>query len=150
MTNNENYDLFLGRFKEVLRRNSLKYTKQREIILEAIYNSEEHFTPESLYGEIGAKHSDSKIGIATIYRTLSLLEKEEMVTSISFGANGKKYEAGTKDHHDHMICDLCGKIIEFFDEEIEELQDKVAKNHSFKITDHVMQIHGICSQCQEK
>ena len=72
-----------------------------------------------------------------------------MVTSISFGANGKKYEAGTKDHHDHMICDSCGKIIEFCDEVIEELQEKVALKHQFKIIDHVMQIHGICKECQD-
>jgi len=144
----ESYESFLEKFKEILRKNGLKYTKQRESILCMIYESNDHFTPESLYQEISQRFSDQKIGIATIYRTLSLLEKESMVTSISFGVNGKKYEAGTKAHHDHMICTECGKIIEFCNEEIEALQHMVAEKNGFKITDHMMQMYGICDTCQ--
>lgn len=143
------YEEYLERFQELLRKNGLKYTKQREVILDAIYHSTGHFTPESLHKQI-QEVSDEKIGIATIYRTLSLLESEGLVTSISFGVNGKKYEFGEKEHHDHMICDSCGTIIEFMDEEIERLQEKVAKAHHFKTTNHIMQIHGICSTCQSK
>jgi len=143
------YDSYLEQFKEVLRKNGLKNTKQREIILDAIYHSKEHFTPETLHKMLQETHEE-KIGIATVYRTLSLLEGEGMVTSLSFGVNGKKYELGEKEHHDHMICDECGKIIEFYDEEIEKLQDKVAKLNDFKTTNHIMQIHGICRECQKK
>ncbi len=143
------YETYLDQFKEVLRKNNLKYTKQRETILDAIYHYDTHFSPESLHKKI-QELSEEKIGIATVYRTLSLLEHEGMVTSISFGVNGKKYEFGEKEHHDHMICDQCGTIIEFHDEQIEKLQEKVAKSHNFKTTDHIMQIHGICAECQAK
>ena len=70
-----------------------------------------------------------------------------MVTSLSFGAQGKKYELGAKEHHDHMICTQCGNITEFVDEDIEKRQDLIAKELGFKISDHSMQIYGTCSKC---
>jgi len=143
------YDGYLERFKELLKKNSLKFTKQREIILDTIFHSKGHFTPETLHKNI-QQSCKEKIGIATIYRTLSLLENENMVTSISFGVNGKMYEFGEKQHHDHMICDECGKIIEFCDEDIERLQERVAKLNNFRTISHIMQIHGICEECQKK
>ena len=144
------YDKLLQEFKELLKRNGLKYTSQREIILKTIYDNSEHLTPEVLNKIIQEEYPDIKIGIATVYRTLSLLESEEMVTSLSFGAQGKKYELGKKQHHDHMICTQCETIIEFVDDEIERLQDEIASNHNFKITTHSMQIYGICGACQAK
>ena len=142
------YESLLQEFKELLKRNGLKYTNQREIILQTLYNNSEHLSPELLHDIIQKNYPDLKIGIATVYRTLSLLEESELVTSISFGAQGKKYELDTKHHHDHMICTACGKIIEFVNDEIEHLQNEVARTHNFKITDHIMQIHGICQECQ--
>ncbi len=144
------YDKLLEEFKELLKRNNLKYTKQREIILESLYSNDEHLTPELLHDLIQDKFPDIKIGIATVYRTLSLLEESKMVTSLSFGAQGKKYELDTKEHHDHMICTSCGTIIEFVDHDIERLQEEVAKKNNFKITTHSMQIYGLCQACQAK
>jgi len=144
------YAELLDSFRNILKQNGLKFTIQREVILETLYNSHEHLTPESLHRLIQAKHPDLKIGIATIYRTLSLLEDAEIVTSLSFGVQGKKYELGAKEHHDHMICIKCGNITEFVDEEIEKKQEKIAKAFNFKMTDHSMQIYGICEKCQNK
>ncbi len=96
------------------------------------------------------KYSELKIGIATVYRTLSLLEDSKMVTSLSFGAQGKKYELGAKEHHDHLICTRCGAITEFVDEHIEERQHKIADELGFKMQDHSMQIYGICKNCQKE
>ena len=73
-----------------------------------------------------------------------------MVTSLSFGAQGKKYELGAKDHHDHMICTECGEITEFVDAQIEERQHSIADSLGFKMTDHSMQIYGICEKCQNQ
>ena len=81
---------------------------------------------------------------------MSRLEESDMVTSLSFGAQGKKYELGAKDHHDHMICTECGDIMEFVDDEIEKRQELIAKEFGFKINDHSMQIYGICKNCQNK
>jgi Fur family ferric uptake transcriptional regulator len=144
------YDKLLANFKALLKKNGLKFTIQREVILETLYNSDEHLTPEALHQLIQKKHPDLKTGIATIYRTLSLLEESDMVTSLSFGAQGKKYELGAKEHHDHMICTQCGDIYEFVDEQIEERQHKIAEELGFKMTDHSMQIYGICKKCQSK
>lgn len=144
------YNELLENFKILLKENSLKFTIQREVILECLYNSDEHLTPESLHLLIKEKFPDLKTGIATIYRTLSLLEESNMVTSLSFGAQGKKYELGAKEHHDHMICTACGDIIEFVDEAIEKRQHKIADEFGFTMSDHSMQIYGICKNCNTK
>ena len=142
------YEQLLNNFKTLLKNNSLKFTIQREVILETLYKSDEHLTPESLHHLIQNNFPDLKTGIATVYRTLALLEESNMVTSLSFGAQGKKYELGAKEHHDHMICTSCGNITEFVDEEIENRQDSIAAELGFKISDHSMQIYGICKNCQ--
>lgn len=144
------YDKLLNDFKQLLKENGLKFTIQREVILEMLYNSDEHLTPEALHHLIQEKHPELNTGIATVYRTLSLLEDSEMVTSLSFGAQGKKYELGAKDHHDHIICTKCGNITEFVDDEIEKRQNAIAQDLGFIIQDHSMQIYGICSSCQSK
>jgi len=144
------YQQLLGDFKELLKKNSLKFTIQREVILETLYSSNEHLTPESLHQLIQKKHPNLNTGIATIYRTLALLEESNVVTSLSFGAQGKKYELGAKHHHDHLICTECGNITEFVDEEIEKKQHLITQELGFKMSDHSMQIYGICQKCQQK
>jgi Fur family ferric uptake transcriptional regulator len=144
------YTKLLSDFKQLLKANGLKFTIQREVILEMLYNSDEHLTPEGLHHLIQEKHPDLNTGIATVYRTLSLLEDSAMVTSLSFGAQGKKYELGAKDHHDHIICTECGSISEFVDEEIELKQKKIAEKLGFQMQEHSMQIYGICKECQNK
>jgi len=143
------YDVLLEEFKSLLKKNGEKFTIQREVILETLYNSDEHLTPEALHQLIQKQRPELKTGIATIYRTLSRLEDSEMVTSLSFGAQGKKYELGAKDHHDHMICTNCGDITEFVDEEIEKRQELIAEKFGFMIKDHSMQIYGLCKNCQD-
>ncbi len=142
------YTQLLSDFKILLKKNSLKFTIQREVILETLYKSDKHLTPESLHHLIKENFPELKTGIATVYRTLALLEDSDMVTSLSFGAQGKKYELGAKEHHDHMICTTCGDITEFVDEEIENRQDSIAHELGFEISDHSMQIYGICKNCK--
>lgn len=144
------YNKLLSDFKQLLKANGLKFTIQREVILEMLYNSDEHLTPEGLHHLIQQKHPELNTGIATVYRTLSLLEDSDMVTSLSFGAQGKKYELGAKDHHDHIICTQCGNITEFVDEEIELRQKKITDALGFVMKEHSMQIYGTCKNCQEK
>jgi len=143
------YEQLLSDFKSLLKKNNLKFTIQREVILDTLYNSDEHLTPEILHHLIQEKHPTLKTGIATVYRTLALLEDSQMVTSLSFGAQGKKYELGAKEHHDHLICTECGTITEFVDEEIEKRQHDITDELGFKMSDHSMQIYGICKKCQK-
>ena len=144
------YTQLLQNFKELLKKNNLKFTTQRELILQTLYNSKGHLTPEALHQLIQKQHPNLKTGIATVYRTLSLLEDSNVVTSLSFGAQGKKYELGAKKHHDHLICTECGEITEFVDEEIEKRQHIITEELGFKMQDHSMQIYGICTKCQNK
>jgi len=144
------YEQLLIDFKALLKKNTLKFTIQREIILETLYNSDEHLTPEVLHHLIQEKHPELKTGIATVYRTLALLEESNMVTSLSFGAQGKKYELGAKEHHDHLICTECGQITEFVDDAIEKRQHAITDELGFLMKDHSMQIYGICTNCQNK
>lgn len=149
-TKNIEYSVLLDKFKQILKNNGLKFTKQREFLLRALYNNSEHFTSEKLYLHIKDKDPSLNIGVATVYRTLNLLEEAGMVTSISFGVQGKKFELATKPHHDHMICKNCGKIVEFEDTTIEKRQATIAKEHHFELTGHLMQLYGICPTCNKK
>lgn len=152
MDNLENlsYDELLEKFKVLLKSNNLKFTSQREAILKTLYDNPEHYTPENLYLLIKENYPDSNVGVTTVYRTLNLLEENDIATSISFGSQGKKFELGNKPHHDHLICEKCGKIVEFENDEIEQLQEKIAKLYDFKLTYHLMQLYGICQECQDK
>lgn len=152
MSNIENleFDSILIQFKKLLKESDQKYTQQREILLKTLYNSNIHLTPEQLYFTMREHHPDLNIGIATVYRTLNLLEESGMATSISFGAQGKKFELAVKPHHDHIICKQCGKIVEFEDKTIEKKQIQIAEKNGFILTGHIMQLYGICSSCHEK
>ncbi len=143
------YEKLLEKFKGILKNNSLKFTKQRELILKFLYENEGHYTPEEIYMQLKQEHPEVNIGIATIYRTLTLLEESSIASSISFGVQGKKYELGLKKHHDHLICTSCGEIIEFYDDIIEERQKEIAKQFNFQMTDHTMKIVGLCENCQD-
>ena len=142
------YEKMLEKFKVLLKTNTLKFTKQRELILKFLYENDDHFTPEDIYMLLKKEYPTINIGIATVYRTLTLLEESGIASSISFGAAGKKYELGLKKHHDHLICTTCGEIIEFFDETIEAQQELIAKKFNFQMTDHTMKIVGLCENCQ--
>lgn len=146
---NMEYDVLLEQFKKILKESGLKYTRQREVVLKILYHSDIHYTPEALYLEVKKREPDLNIGIATVYRTLNLLEESEMVTSISFGAAGKKFELANKPHHDHLICKNCGKIVEFENSIVERQQALIAKEHKFKLTGHLMQLYGICETCAQ-
>ncbi|MBV5278347.1 MAG: transcriptional repressor [Campylobacteraceae bacterium] len=151
MNNFENleYNSLLSSFKELLKKNNLKFTKQREVVLKTLYEKNDHFTPEDLYILLKEDYPQLNIGIATVYRTLNLLEESLMATSISFGVAGKKFELANKPHHDHMICKTCGLIIEFQNDKIEQLQLEIAKVNHFKITSHLMQLRGLCKKCSQ-
>jgi len=147
---NLEYSSLLTTFKELLKTNGLKFTRQREVVLKTLYEKNEHFTPEDLYIFLKSTYPELNIGIATVYRTLNLLEESHMVTSISFGVAGKKFELANKPHHDHMICKSCGLIIEFQNDKIEQLQLEIAQANRFTITSHLMQLRGLCEECAKE
>ena len=142
------YDELLLEFRAILKSNKLKFTSQREAILQTLCRHPQHFTSESLSLLVKKNYPKLNIGIATVYRTLSLLEENGLVSSISLGVQGKKFEIANKPHHDHLICESCGEIIEFENPKIEKLQEEVAKENGFLLTNHLMQLYGLCQKCQ--
>lgn len=139
---------FIKELKELVHTKGMKYTEQRAIILEILLMADGHLNADEIHQIVRKKYPQSNIGIATIYRTLSFLEESNLISSISFGIEGKKYESNTKEHHDHLICTSCSAIFEFVDNEIESRQKKIAKEQNFKIQSHSMQIYGLCAKCQ--
>ena len=143
-------DTVLEDLKVVLKDKGMKYTEQRAVILQILLNIDDHLNAEEVHRIVKEKYPDQNIGIATVYRTLNFLEDVNLISSISFGKDGKKYEGNVqREHHDHIICTSCGKIVEFIDESIEKRQEDIASQNGFKITDHTMQIYGICENCQK-
>jgi len=143
------YKTLLHKFKLILKQSGLKFTKQRELIVAELFDADKHLTSEELYQILKSNYPEIKIGIATVYRTLSLLESESFVTTLLSEKDAKKYELSLKEHHDHIICQGCGKIVEFVSQEIEELQNSIANSLGFKVQNHSMQIFGICEDCQK-
>lgn len=139
---------FLDRFESFLHGKNLRLTAQRAEVLRCIYRTHRHVTAEELY-EMLRKKGDRSISRATVYRTLSLLEEGGFVDALSVGRDeGLRYEHTLgHEHHDHMVCDECGKIIEFHSEAIEAQQEAVAAEHGFTITSHRLNIHGVCKAC---
>lgn len=138
----------IEKLKLIIKQKGLKYTRQRELIFETILNCDEHLGAEELYGILVKKYPDEKIGIATVYRALAFLEDEHLISSISLHKDIKKFETNFKDHHDHLICIKCNKIVEFFNQKIEDEQEKIAKNNGFKLLKHTMYLYGICENCE--
>ena len=136
-------DIFLEHIKSA----GLRRTDQRDLILEIFLSTEDHLTSEDLYSIVQKK--DPTVGLTTIYRTLKLLTEAGLAREVRFGDNKTYYEHHyNHEHHDHMICTHCGKVIEFFSPDIEDLQDQMADKFGFRPTHHSLRLWGICAHCQ--
>ncbi|MBC7900552.1 MAG: transcriptional repressor [Saprospiraceae bacterium] len=136
-------------FLEHIQKSGLRSTGQRDLILEIFLRTEEHLTSEDLYWLV--QKEDPSVGHTTVYRTLKLLTEAGLAREVRFGDNKTYYEHHyNHEHHDHMICTECGKVIEFFSQDIESLQDEMADKFGFRPTHHSLRMWGICSECQFK
>ena len=133
--------------KETLQKEGLRCTKQRQEIWNELRSSNEHRDAEEIY--IILRKRGLKISRATVYRTIDVLVKNNLIDKLEFGDGRARFEYNDKHlHHDHLVCTSCGKIIEFHNDEIEELQIKVAKQNKFKLINHSHHLFGICKECQ--
>ena len=98
-----NYEEIIEELKKIVKQKGLKYTEQREIVLSILLHANGHLTAEEVYNQIKKDYPNSNVGIATVYRALSFLEEVELIASLNFGVDGKKYESNIKSHHDHLI-----------------------------------------------
>jgi Fur family ferric uptake transcriptional regulator len=136
-------------FRKYLERRGLKLNSERRALFDEIFGRHEHLEADELLVRLRSKHK--KISRATIYRTLELLVDSGIVGKVRIGEAGYRYErlrAG--DHHDHLICDQCGRVIEFFEPRIEALQDVVAERYGFVLLSHSHQMRGICRSCRPR
>jgi len=135
------------KFHQYLARSGLKATRQRELIARAFFGTPTHISAEALYRRVNGR--DRRIGLVTVYRTLKLLKDAGLAHERQFGEGRALFEHATKRHHDHMICTYCGRITEFENCEIEELQEQVARRFGFTLQDHKLELYGLCQECRK-
>ena len=119
----------------------VKLTDQRRIIAKVMTESQDHPDVDDLYNRVSK--IDSKISIATVYRTVKLFEEAGIVAKHDFKGGKARYEQLNESHHDHLIDIKTGEIIEFVDDEIEKLQQKVAEKYGYKLVDHKLELYGV-------
>lgn len=129
-----------SRIEDLCIEKGMKMTGQRRVIAKVLSDSNDHPDVEEVYRR--ASEIDTKISIATVYRTLRLFEEAEILERHDFGDGRSRYEEITDEHHDHLIDIQSGKVIEFHDEEIELLQEKIAAKYGFELVGHKLELYG--------
>lgn len=141
------FDPTLESIKEGLARKGYRITRQREAILRILLDhSDEHLTAENVYEMV--KTEDPSIGLATVYRTLELLKDEEIINQLDFAEGCARYEYHDQPHHHHLVCMKCGRVVEFSDELLEQVEKAIAKEYGFEIVGHRLKFYGYCSECR--
>ena len=146
IVHSEQYDE--SELKRIIRALNLKVTNQRMAILKSLHDGRRHVTAQELYEKLSVNHPE--IGFATVYRFLRTLTEGNFVTEVRMGGLPARYELAPKGHHDHLTCVKCGRICEFENKAIETLQEKVAVQFGFKLTHHILELYGVCPDCQAK
>lgn len=126
----------------------LKSTRQRSLIIDLFFAMHGHFSVEEVWARV--RQDDARVSVATVYRTMKLLSESGLAHARNFGDGQTRYEPAVgREHHDHLICTRCGTIIEFENDQIERMQDAVARRHGFKVVSHKMELYGLCKSCQK-
>jgi Fur family ferric uptake transcriptional regulator len=141
------------RLREELRaymaKQGLRSTEQRRVIIDAFFDGPEHVSIDELLERV--RKLDSKIGYATVYRTMKMLSDSGIAHEQKFGDGFTRYElADDEAHHDHLICVDCGSIQEFEEPLIEQLQDRIASRYGFQVQHHKHELYGLCAACRSR
>ena len=131
-----------------LRKAGLKVTHPRVKILQILESSDtKHLSAEDIYKAL--IDADEDVGLATVYHVLTQFEQAGLVMRHHFEGGLSVFELTSVDHHDHIVCNNCGSVEEFYDEVIEEQQEKIAEKYGFRITDHSLYLYGVCKKCRK-
>ncbi len=132
-----------------LKQVGLKQTAQRDVILHTFLETREHLSTEELHRLV--KKKDSKIGYTTVYRTLKLLAECGLASEVAFhdGISRYEHQYNRRSHH-HMVCTSCGSSVEFFSNEVENLEHEIGHKHHYMTTRHTFQIYGAGEDCRQK
>ncbi len=133
-------------FEHFLRTKNLKHSKPRSDILNVFLDSEGHLSAQELYDQV--KQKNSRVGFATVYRTLKLLEESGLARSMDYGDGTQRYEPDRFQHH-HIICTMCNRTVEFLSPELEGLLQNVQKSHDYLPQSHAVRILSLCQDCSQ-
>jgi Fur family ferric uptake transcriptional regulator len=136
-TSNASFD----RLRQLCAERGLRMTSQRRIIIEVLSAATDHPNVEEVYRR--TSRIDENISLSTVYRTVKLLESEGILERHDFGEGRGRYEQAASEHHDHLIDVSTGRVIEFRNEEIEKLQELVARELGFRLTGHRLELYGV-------
>ena len=130
--------------KDYVAKNGLKFTRQRELIADVFFKAGGHLKVEDLLDRV--REVDPQVSLATVYRTMKLLTECGLAEPHRFRDGHTRYEPseGEEEHHDHLICTECGRIVEFFNSDIERLQEQIAASFGFEVAHHRMELYGKC------
>jgi Fur family ferric uptake transcriptional regulator len=132
----------------ILRENGYKLTPQRHVILKVIAGSHDHLTPEAIYEKVQKENPD--IGLVTVYRTLDLLSELNLVCRVHAVDGCRSYMMRRpSEHHHHLVCSQCGKVVDFTGCFLNDLEEKLAQDTKFNINGHLLEFYGLCPECRE-
>ena len=137
-----------SRLEQLCIDKGMKMTEQRRVIARVLSAAEDHPDVEEVYRR--AAELDSRISIATVYRTMRLFEDAGIVERHDFGDGRARYEEATDEHHDHLIDVKSGAVIEFQNEEIERLQERIAREYGFELVGHRLELYGVPLASKDK
>lgn len=139
----------LERFRRHLRDHRLPVTRQRDLVAQTVFLSDEHLSVEAIQKQL--RERGEHVGTATIYRTLDVLVQSGLVRAHDFGEGFKRYEPlASQSHHEHLICLSCGKVVEFSSERLERMKALIAEEYGFRHHHHRLEIYGFCRECQTR
>lgn len=142
----------MNALKEELKKKGYKLTPQRRSIVDTIIENEgQHLTAEEIYDKV--KKDCPEIGLATVYRTILVLEELGVISRLDLNDGCSRYEiihSNEAHRHHHLICNVCSSVSEVQDDLLEELETSIEKQYKFKIIDHSLKFYGICDVCQKK
>ncbi|MFC1933748.1 Fur family transcriptional regulator [Chloroflexota bacterium] len=130
-----------------LRRHGYKLTPQRQAVIQVITSSQDHLTPATIFEKVRQDYPN--IGLVTVYRTLEILAKLELICELHAGGICHSYTISTPGHHHHLICSNCGTVTDFTGHYLSELERSLTKKSGFRIDGHLLEFVGLCQACQK-
>lgn len=143
------YEEYLPKFRQLIKRLGLKQSVQRELVLDILFHTKQHLSAQEIVDTI-KKDKNFSIGLATVYKILTLFDEFGIIKSIKLEKKEYKvYELNIRSEHDHIVCTQCMKIVEFYSDQLQMLQKAIVKERGFVLQNHNMTIYGICKECQD-
>lgn len=136
------------KYREYLATKSLRMTRERSIIVDEVFSSHEHFDADQLVARLARRSDGRRVSRSTIYRSLRQLEEAGLIRKVARQDDRDLFEHDYGyPQHDHLICNRCGRLIEFHNERISDLLEPVAREHGFRIEGHRLEVFGLCDSC---